>query len=85
MSDQLLCAVSARLQRTKLPLATWNRAASLIAASERRVRLRDLRVVCGVSHKTAWRMRELLTDAAELIREQRLGDNARNQTVKLKQ
>lgn len=50
------------LHGTKLPLATWHRAARLMAR-ERPVRLRELQAACGVSYKTAWRMRRILTDA----------------------
>lgn len=83
MSDALLLKLiggrgSSRgtaLHGTKLPLDKWRRAATLLAAGGPRVRLRELQAACGVSHKTAWRMRSLLSDAAQALAEQGSGQS----------
>jgi hypothetical protein len=55
---------------SKLGASTWYRAADLFAAHDGKVRLRIISEQCHVSHKTAWRLRETLRDAAQVIREQ---------------
>lgn len=56
---------------SKLDGAIWQDAARIFADRHERITLRELRVECGISHKTAWRLRGTLRDAAEVIREQR--------------
>lgn len=53
--------------RTKLQGPTWQLAAQLFAASNGRVKLRELCSACEVSHRTAWRIREALRDSAGII------------------
>lgn len=53
--------------RTKLQGPTWQLAAQLFAASNGRVKLRELCSACRVSHRTAWRIREALRDSAAMI------------------
>jgi hypothetical protein len=52
---------------SKLQRPTWHRAAQLFAASNGRVKLRELCDACRVSHRTAWRIREALRDSARMI------------------
>lgn len=54
---------------SKVAAAKWRLAAQLFAKSEGRVRLRILCDECGVSHRTAWRIREALRDSAAVLRE----------------
>jgi hypothetical protein len=53
--------------RSKLQVPTWQLAAQLFAASNGRVKLRELCSACRVSHRTAWRLREALRDSAAMI------------------
>lgn len=53
--------------RTKLQVPIWQLAAQMFAASNGRVKLRELCVACHVSHRTAWRIREALRDSAGMI------------------
>jgi hypothetical protein len=62
---------------TKLAPSVWQQAATLFAEYEGKLTLREIREECGVSHKTAWRIRELLRDAAHVIREK----NARSSHI----
>lgn len=55
---------------SKLKPQTWRDAASIFADRCERITLRELGTLCGVSHKTAWRMRDIFRDAAQVIREQ---------------
>jgi hypothetical protein len=51
---------------TKLPPETWWRAARLYDSTAGKVRLRALCESCGISHRTAWRLREYLRDADQV-------------------
>ncbi len=53
--------------RTKLQEPTWQLAAQMFAASNGRVKLRELCDACQISHRTAWRIREALRDSAGMI------------------
>jgi hypothetical protein len=55
---------------TKLAFSVWQQAANLFAANEGCLRLRVICEECGVSYRTAWRIREMLRDTAQVIREQ---------------
>lgn len=54
---------------TKLSRHAWEQASKLYAAHNGRVTLRTLCVACKVSHRTAWRMREVLRDREQVLRE----------------
>ncbi len=54
---------------SKLPARAWERASNLYAAHDGRVTLRTLCAVCDVSHRTAWRIREVLRDREKVLRE----------------
>jgi Homeodomain-like domain len=54
---------------TKLAASVWRQAANLFVESQGRLKLREICEECGVSHRTAWRIRELLRDAAQVVRE----------------
>lgn len=56
---------------TKLAPSTWRRAAQLFAKRGGTVSLRVLCSECGVSHRTAWRMREALRDSDQILKERR--------------
>lgn len=56
-------------RNSKLDADTWARAATLFAQSRGHIRLRVLCTECGVSHRTAWRMREALRDSAMILQE----------------
>lgn len=57
-------------RRTKLAASVWQHAANIFAESGGRVKLRELCDQCKVSHRTAWRIRDLLRDAAQAVKEQ---------------
>jgi predicted transcriptional regulator len=57
-------------RRTKLALSIWHQAANVFVAQQGRLKLRVICEECGVSYRTAWRIREMLRDAAQVIREQ---------------
>ncbi len=52
---------------TKLRHTVWWQAAALFDREAGKVLLRTLCAECGVSHRTAWRMRESLRDAAQIV------------------
>jgi hypothetical protein len=58
-------------RHSKLPRHAWEQASRLYAAHNGRVTLRTLCTVCDVSHRTAWRMREVLRDREQVLREAR--------------
>jgi hypothetical protein len=64
---------------SKLQRPTWHCAAQLFAATNGRVKLRELCDACCVSHRTAWRIREALRDSARMI-EDRSRDTAARHT-----
>jgi hypothetical protein len=55
---------------SKLKPQKWRDAATIFAERREHITLRELGTLCGVSHKTAWRMRDIFRDAAQVIREQ---------------
>jgi hypothetical protein len=57
---------------SKLAAPVWRIAATLFERHSGNVRLRMLCSECGVSHRTAWRMRETFRDAAQLVMERRM-------------
>ncbi|MBD2842619.1 helix-turn-helix domain-containing protein [Erythrobacter rubeus] len=54
---------------SKLRREVWLRAASLYAANQGGITLRALCAKCGVSHRTAWRIRDALRDSERMIEE----------------
>ena len=56
-------------RHSKLPREIWSQAAALFDREAGKVRLRVLCAECGVSHRTAWRMREHLRDARQFATE----------------
>jgi hypothetical protein len=58
-------------RHSNLNARTWERAARLFAQSGGRISLKMLGQECGVSHRTAWRMRETLRDSAQMLCENR--------------
>ena len=54
---------------TKLPTAIWLAAVREFTKRSGRIRIVELQQACGVSYKTAWRMRVVLRDAAAMIEE----------------
>jgi hypothetical protein len=56
-------------RRTKLASSVWHHAANLFAEQRGRLKLRVICEECSVSYRTAWRIREMLRDAAQVIRE----------------
>lgn len=50
------------LHGTKLRMEAWLAAAELYVSVQGNIKLRELQEACGVSHKTAWRMRSTLRD-----------------------
>jgi hypothetical protein len=72
--EAMLCVVAGtrgrlarRPRNSKLALETWRRAAELVAEHGGNVPLKRIEAACGVSHRTAWRLRNLLRDAARVI------------------
>jgi hypothetical protein len=55
---------------SKLKAQVWREAARLFVQHQERITLRELSAECGISHKTAWRMRDIFRDAAQVVREQ---------------
>jgi hypothetical protein len=55
---------------SKLKAQVWREAARLFVDHREKITLRELSAECGISHKTAWRMRDIFRDAAQVLREQ---------------